>query len=251
MPVELLGDEDEKFEIDPQPLMELIQNTVGTDTWKNGGVGGPSKISFDNSTLTLMVSQSPDVHDEIQDLLEKLRELDDITIDMKGFLTVIAEEDLTKTLGRDVSVDPSLINEMEVKLLHGQSLVNDSVSGYEFKPVSLWNGQETMLEFPDLDIAITNSVSVHAVSSHDRKSVRSAVLLYDVNVEEPKYEEALNPKHFQDLAMSTDRRSVALVSDAENGQCTTVDVSSILPADKAGFRAILVLRPYVLSFASD
>jgi hypothetical protein len=52
-------------------LIELIQNTVATDTWQD--VGGPGSTERFEVNLSLVISQSQEVHEEIEQLLEELR----------------------------------------------------------------------------------------------------------------------------------------------------------------------------------
>ena len=64
---------------DFQPLIDLIQNTIQPDTWLDTGQGlGTIQAFLPN--LTLIVSQTQAIQDEIQDLLKKLRELNDVQI---------------------------------------------------------------------------------------------------------------------------------------------------------------------------
>ena len=241
----------EKPNVDSKSLMELLANTVRTDSWLERGVGGEGTMTFYNPGLTLIVTQVPDVHDEIQDLLNKLRELDDITIDMRGFLTVISDEDLKKSLQRDVSTSPAEIDRHEAKLLYALAFVNESFFSYEFKQVSTFNGQETFLSFPDLDIALTKRLSVQSISTRDRKSVQSVIGFNDVNSDKPEYKAVGIKENGQVMMARVGRTHETVVPKAENGQCMTIDVSSILPADKTGFRAILVLRQYAMDLQND
>ena len=65
-------------EADFDPLIELIQNTIDTESWlDNGGLG---TIDAFVSNLSLIVSQTQEIQDKIQDLLKKLRELNDVQI---------------------------------------------------------------------------------------------------------------------------------------------------------------------------
>jgi general secretion pathway protein D len=66
-------------EQDFQPLIDLIQNTIQPDTWQDTGQGLGTLQAF-VPNLSLIVSQSQEVQDEIQDLLKKLRELNDVQI---------------------------------------------------------------------------------------------------------------------------------------------------------------------------
>lgn len=59
-------------------LIELIQATIDPDSWEeNGGTG---TITEFRNTNSLVIRNSQDVHDQIQDLLTRLRELQDVQI---------------------------------------------------------------------------------------------------------------------------------------------------------------------------
>jgi general secretion pathway protein D len=68
-------------------LIELITSTVKPTTWDS--VGGPGSIAPFETNLSIVVSQTQDVHEEIVDLLEQLRKLQDlqVTIEVR-FITL-------------------------------------------------------------------------------------------------------------------------------------------------------------------
>lgn len=68
-------------------LIELITSTVKPQTWDE--VGGPGSIAPFETNLSIVVSQTQDVHEEIVDLLEQLRRLQDlqVTIEVR-FITL-------------------------------------------------------------------------------------------------------------------------------------------------------------------
>ena len=57
-------------------LTQLIQNVIEPQSWEEDG---PSIRPYAN-TLSLIVTNTQEIHDQIQDLLEKLRELNDVQI---------------------------------------------------------------------------------------------------------------------------------------------------------------------------
>ena len=59
-------------------LIELITNTVNPDSWKDNG--GEGTISPFETNLSLVVSQTQEVHDKIVELLEQLRRLQDLQV---------------------------------------------------------------------------------------------------------------------------------------------------------------------------
>lgn len=72
---------------DFQSLIDLIQTTVSPDTWD--ALGGPSTMREYPQNLSLVISTTSDVHDQIADLLESLRRLQNlqITIEVR-FITL-------------------------------------------------------------------------------------------------------------------------------------------------------------------
>jgi len=72
---------------DYQSLIELITSTIAPTTWDE--VGGPGSIQEFRGNLSLVVSQTQEVHEEIADLLTQLRRLQDlqVTIEVR-FITL-------------------------------------------------------------------------------------------------------------------------------------------------------------------
>jgi general secretion pathway protein D len=60
-------------------LIDLIISTVATETWAENG-GGEAEIRPFPTNLSLVVSQTQAVHEEIADLLEQLRRLQDLQV---------------------------------------------------------------------------------------------------------------------------------------------------------------------------
>lgn len=68
-------------------LTELIVSTIAPDTWD--AVGGPASVRANETTLSLVIRQTQKIHEEITDLLDQLRRLQDlqVTIEVR-FVTV-------------------------------------------------------------------------------------------------------------------------------------------------------------------
>ena len=60
-------------------LIDLIVSTVATDTWAENG-GGQAEIRPFPTNLSLVISQTQAVHEEIADLLQQLRRLQDLQV---------------------------------------------------------------------------------------------------------------------------------------------------------------------------
>jgi general secretion pathway protein D len=74
---------------DFQSLIDLIQTTVVPDTWE--ALGGPSTMAPYPQNLSLVISTTSDVHDQIADLLESLRRLQNLQITIEVRFITLAD----------------------------------------------------------------------------------------------------------------------------------------------------------------
>ena len=121
-------------------LIQLITTTISPNSWEE--VGGPGAIQDFEGTLSLVVSQTQDVHDQIVDLLEQLRKLQDlqVTIEVR-FITL--RDDFFERIGIDFDFD---IND-------NTGLTNADL---ENPPRSITVGLDPLGDFtPDLDLSFT------------------------------------------------------------------------------------------------
>ena len=83
-------------------LIELITTTIAPTTWDE--VGGPGSVEGFEGNLSLVVSQTQDVHRQVADLLEQLRRLQDlqVTIEVR-FITI--SDDFFERIGVDFDLD--------------------------------------------------------------------------------------------------------------------------------------------------
>ena len=125
---------------DFQSLMDLIQTTIMPDTWE--ALGGPSSMSPYPQNLSLVISTTSDVHDQIADLLESLRRLQNlqITIEVR-FIT------LSDTFAEQIGVDFQVQFDDRAQTLPTDSGGPSVVIG--------WDGVNGVAT-PDLDITLNN-----------------------------------------------------------------------------------------------
>jgi general secretion pathway protein D len=83
-------------------LINLIVTTVQPDTWED--VGGPGTVAQFDTNLSLVIRQTEEVHEEIVDLLEQLRRMQDlqVTIEVR-FITL--NDNFFERIGVDFDFD--------------------------------------------------------------------------------------------------------------------------------------------------
>jgi type II secretory pathway component GspD/PulD (secretin) len=83
-------------------LMNLIKSTIAPSTWSD--MGGPASLEYFPLTHALVVNQTPDIQEQVQDLLSALRRLQDqeVAIEIR-FITVA--ESFYERIGIDFSVN--------------------------------------------------------------------------------------------------------------------------------------------------
>ena len=81
------------------PLIDLIQNTVQNESWLDTGSGLGTIQPF-VANLSLIVTQTQEIQDEIQELLKKLRELNDVQIVVEVRFMIL-QDDFFERIGVD------------------------------------------------------------------------------------------------------------------------------------------------------
>ena len=83
-------------------LIELITTTIAPDSWDE--VGGPGAVESFPTNLSLVISQTQDVHEQISDLLDQLRRLQDLQISIEvRFITLT--DNFFERIGIDFDFD--------------------------------------------------------------------------------------------------------------------------------------------------
>jgi general secretion pathway protein D len=113
-------------------LIELITSTIAPDTWDE--VGGAGAIEPFPVNLSLVISQTQDVHEQIADLLDQLRRLQDlqVTIEVR-FITL--NDNFFERIGIDFdfaiddNVDVDMIRGSETTGALGDDTGNSAIFG--------------------------------------------------------------------------------------------------------------------------
>ncbi len=119
-------------------LIELIQTTVVPDTWDN--LGGPSTMREYAQNLSLVISTTSDVHDQIADLLESLRRLQNLQITIEVRFITLAD-----TFAEQIGVDFDLSFDDNTRQVPDDDAGPSVTVGFDGSQIT-----------PDLDIKLSN-----------------------------------------------------------------------------------------------
>ena len=135
-------------------LIDLITSTVRPTTWDE--VGGPGTIRPFETNLSIVVSQTQDVHEELADLLEQLRRLQDlqVTIEVR-FITL--NDNFFERIGVDFDFD--LNDNIDGK---GVAFGARNSAGYVSDPPDFTVGQGVPRDVTDRDSSRTVTVGMSA-----------------------------------------------------------------------------------------
>jgi type II secretory pathway component GspD/PulD (secretin) len=135
-------------------LMSMIKNTIAPSSWSDQG--GPATIEYWPLTGALVVNQTPDIQEQIQDLLSALRRLQDqeVAIEVR-FITVA--ESFYERIGIDFNINIRTKNErFEPLLTTGQFQIDNAINA--FRPDRFISGLTPAGTFTsDLNIPIHTS----------------------------------------------------------------------------------------------
>lgn len=162
--------QEKKPAVEFNALTELISSTVAPDTWVQAG--GEGSIAPFETNLSLVVRQAEEVHDEIADLLEQLRRLQNIQVGLEVRTVRVSSKRFDW-----ISRHP--------KVLHGKPLA-DFLTSLEGRggdaarrgpKITLFNGQglEWKLDEEFTSEAAPLLLQLQPVVSADRRHVRLSV----------------------------------------------------------------------------
>lgn len=84
-------------------LMHLITSSIEPSSWKAAGSGGNGTIEYYPMGMTLVVSQSSDIQEQIEELIKRLRELQEVQITVEVRILTLTD-DFFERMGVDFNV---------------------------------------------------------------------------------------------------------------------------------------------------
>ncbi len=200
----------EEASVDFDSLIELITATVAPDTWED--LGGWGSIKPFPANLSLVVSQTQEVHDQIADLLEQLRRARNVQILLETEV-VCAQEGVLQRLGYHfVSGDYAPLTPDQARRLRGGIQTSDQASARRLPRATLFDGQiAEMVISPEAERQRDGAgmLSLQGVVSNDRRSVRLK---------------------FTHLDLAFGPQSGGRTALLQDGHSLLVDVTDLLPA---------------------
>jgi type II secretory pathway component GspD/PulD (secretin) len=144
-------------------LIKLVTSTIEPRSWAEQG--GPGTIDYHPLTMALVINQTPDIQDQVQDLLNALRRLIDQEVAVEVKFISIAE-DFFERIG--VNFNMNIVNKNRQALQYQPELTSGQFAqpGYinVFQPSNFLSGLTPAGTLTnDLNIPITNNTYSQAV----------------------------------------------------------------------------------------
>ncbi len=163
-------------------LKDLVTSTVAPDTWQT--VGGRGRVEPYDTNLSLVVTQTAEVHEQIAELLQQLRKLQDVQVTVEArfftmpknlFRKAGLELQTTSGSNRDFSSGALLadgsatLSDIEMFFFVKAIQECDSASLFAAPKVTMFNGQEASVSVSG---KVPTTLLLQPVCSDDRRSVR-------------------------------------------------------------------------------
>jgi type II secretory pathway component GspD/PulD (secretin) len=115
-------------------LIKLITNTIATNTWSSAG--GPGTIEYFPLGQALVINQTPDVHQQVADLLNALRRLQDLQVSVEVRM-ISLEEAFFERIGLDfdINLDPKVPPRAQEQIVTQQFAPQNQVNYPRFQSV--------------------------------------------------------------------------------------------------------------------
>lgn len=156
-------------------LISLVESTVSPQSWNHAG--GPGTIEYFPLTMSLVISQTPEVQEQVQDLLASLRRAQDTEVVVEvRFLTVSTE--FFERLGLDVelygknSTGVTMLDDSQVRVLLEATQGDQRANVMQAPKLTMFNGQRANIDVTEHAMLV---VGVE-VENKDGKQVQKPVI---------------------------------------------------------------------------
>jgi hypothetical protein len=162
--------------IDLNPVRKLIETTVAPQTWNSAG--GAGQIQPDSASFSLIIRQTPQVHQQIATLLADLRREEDVQVTLELKLVRLSEDDWMERLGWSESserlVEGIVLSRDRAEEFKKLEEVVRGVGRTPLPKVTLFNEQVAEFTFShgDEDSVASLAVAMGVAVDNDRQGVR-------------------------------------------------------------------------------
>ncbi len=216
-----------RVEADFETLIDLITNTVVPSTWDD--VGGHGSIAEFPKTLSLVVSQTEDVHEHIADLLAQLRRLQDVQVTVSLKTIRVRDEYASKLAGTELMGDSTSMVDSVSDFLGAPGAEGQREIMMLGPKMTLFNGQKASLRLrrPESErMGGVGAFHLQTVVSDDRRSVRLTF--------------AAEPRESGDIVPDGTTKVVPV------GESLVVDITDDDAKADSGERLLMILTPEVI-----
>ena len=217
-------------------LIELIQSTVKPESWKSSG--GLGMVAANESTLSLVIRQTQPVHEEISDLFNQLRRLQDISVQLQTESLKLEPAVLQKLKLETAITEGGEASQMRfVRLTAAQAeRLRGESDLAPFPDITLFNGQTCELALPG-NAEEQPSLALQTMVSGNRRFVRLGVARATRGKQPTSQLGA--------LPAIPDGEAILVELAAPDGEATT-EVGVPIPGRPKAFRMVRPTRQFIL-----
>ena len=232
--VSSVPDENSTPSVTSENIIELIQATIESDSWKiNGGRG--TLVNY-QLNLSLIAVQTRTVHKQVADLMTKLREINDIRIRLTGYVVVFPRD--TKSLAEyGLKVDRPLcqFSTQDTRAFRAFAFSEKLATLVDFLPYEVINGQTVPFHFKKIGDRELKTFEVAVVSKPNRKSLNLACYSRSNSEQQPM------ARFFPQQVIDPGRKTIAL-AHILNNESACFDITETLKDNPDNQRAILIVK---------
>ena len=214
-------------------IINLIQSTIESDSWKIDG--GRGKLEIHQQNLCLIATQTKNVHEQITDLLGKLRELYDIKITLSGYVVVFPKD--AKSLaeyGLNVDRPFGQFSTHDTNAFRTFAFSEKHATLVDFLPYEVLNGQTVPFHFKKIGNRELDAFEIAVTSQPDRKSLMLGCYNISNDEQQPT---ALWLRQVPHL-----NRTTIGLAHVLNNESACFDITETLKDNPEKQRAILIVK---------
>jgi beta-lactamase regulating signal transducer with metallopeptidase domain/type II secretory pathway component GspD/PulD (secretin) len=166
-----------KVTADFESLVNLMETTIAPSSWASSG--GEGSIAISASNFSLVIRQTADVHDQIADLLEQLRRLQDVQIVVSAEPFELGQAALDDWAGREKIAELTKFAKGEARAIAIPAAKWDAWSAKpqvdrQYPRVTVFNGQtfDLQLEEQSPSSQHVSKLRIQPVATADLQAVR-------------------------------------------------------------------------------